>query len=124
MDLLSRYTAAAHYATVMFGLVLMSGLFLTDLLGIRSEILDMLGILFGFLFAFSLIASVPMAVLSLLFCGRDMALVIEGILLLTVAALVWLYEEASLATEYVITGVFILYSIAVIYFWWRGNKRV
>jgi len=119
IDHFRRANLLFHLTITICGLTVIIGSVLVDIFQIDHPILDTIGVILFYVFAFTLLANIPYTVAALIFFLKDRPLVFRGITFLTFIATLAFFEESPITDI-----VFIGYAGVVLCTSWKPNLRI
>lgn len=110
-----RSTKRLHRVVAVCGLILGGGGSLLELLDLKSDFLDMLGVIMGFVLGFSLLAIAPLTLLALIVCRQSRQLIVQNLLVWMFIGTLWFTDGIDL----LVTTIFLGYALTVLSLWFR-----
>jgi hypothetical protein len=110
-----KYTRLLHYVITICGLVLLLGGTLAESLQLESGVLEGLGYIFFYLFAFALLGIAPTSLVAFFVCRKYKRLVLQGALLWVFIGTLWADNE----TDLTVTIFFLIYALTVLFFFFK-----
>lgn len=86
-----------------------------ELLDLKSDFLDMLGVIMDFVLGFSLLAIAPLTLLALIVCRQSRQIIVQNLLVWMFIGTLWFTDGMDL----LVTTIFLGYALTVLSLWLR-----
>ena len=112
------YAKVIHLLLASAGLLLLTGSLLVGVFNINSDLFGASGELLSYWFVFSLLSGYPVLLLTVIIDWRDRKNIVSTFCLTIMLVVLW-FEQAH---EWIITVLFLLYAMMVIYYYGYKNR--